>query len=766
MKIHTTQDLRGLSQQQPTNSVSLSNFNFTRRSSNDRDIRQDGTVNNYKSPNYMAVNAAVLLSGAMFISGLAMLLASKKKNAKVSSDDFKQTIRSIKENVVGDIKEKPVPEVRKGDKFLQSKFFDKLLKWSENEPVMQAAISAVICIFLRPATIMALPAKGKTKEDNTYASAHAVSSGLMGLVATGLIALPFKSGAKYTMNEMYKYLSEDALKRLSPNLDLNTIYIDKLKKFRKPVSEWRFKDGNKFLKNYKDVEKIPTLKKLNEISAESFRIFGADVDWAKYKGESFNKVYTKDGRAFYDAIDWRRLGIIVDQDYTGTAKLSKKMQKECTSSTKVLLQDLDRGFLEKVIKDAEPDSTWKKLDINSVYKDGKVVDFRQWKEIGTGKQWRLNLDNVGLSSPYDTTISNPRISGALRIESTGEIKKAAYLKNGKNGDLGSIVDEKMAETDKRNEMLDKFLTWAPDIVTRPLVATATIALIPIVLKRVFHLEKGKKSEIKENLNKQQLVENDSDKEKLTVENTQKAPSFKGKINTNDDGSALSFQAKGTSGGKGLGERIKDFLQRIISKPLAKVYGRPMYESKRANNLADRLSKTSGEMTNHMATLGALLTSSVYMYQTLHKKDLDDDRRRTLAVNQGLCFLIPTICAYTVDKVLKNWTKQKIEYRYSNLKEYFIANASKDPNFSPEKVEVLKKDLGQKLKGVRTLISLAIFAMIYRYIAPVLITPFANKIGEHMNDKRKARAQAETQTVVMNALNQVKMEVEKSAHSAA
>jgi len=80
--------------------------------------------------------------------------------------------------------------------------------------------------------------------------------------------------------------------------------------------------------------------------------------------------------------------------------------------------------------------------------------------------------------------------------------------------------------------------------------------------------------------------------------------------------------------------------------------------------------------------------------------------------------------------------------------------------------VLKKDLGQKLKGVRTLISLAIFAMIYRYIAPVLITPFANKIGEHMNDKRKARAQAETKTVVMNAPNQVKMEVEKSAHSAA
>ena len=177
----------------------------------------------------------------------------------------------------------------------------------------------------------------------------------------------------------------------------------------------------------------------------------------------------------------------------------------------------------------------------------------------------------------------------------------------------------------------------------------------------------------------------------------------------------------------------------------------MYESKAVNRIAGRLSKVPGEMTNHMATLGALLTSSVYMYQTLNKKDLEDDRKRTLAVNQGLCFVIPTICAYTVDKLLKNWTKKHIEYLYSGMKENQIANIKLDPARKAE-IEAMEKDLGQRLRGVRTLISLAIFTMIYRYIAPVLITPVANKIGENINARKKAATAAEAPTIVMNTQN--------------
>ena len=57
--------------------------------------------------------------------------------------------------------------------------------------------------------------------------------------------------------------------------------------------------------------------------------------------------------------------------------------------------------------------------------------------------------------------------------------------------LGSPVEQKYLDADLNNEISDKLLTWLPDIVTRPFVATATIALIPLVLKNIFHLEKVK-----------------------------------------------------------------------------------------------------------------------------------------------------------------------------------------------------------------------------------------------------------------------------------
>ena len=145
----------------------------------------------------------------------------------------------------------------------------------------------------------------------------------------------------------------------------------------------------------------------------------------------------------------------------------------------------------------------------------------------------------------------------------------------------------------------------------------------------------------------------------------------------------------------------------------------------------------------MATLGSLLTSSVYIQQTLNKKDLDTDRRRTLAINQGLCFIIPTICAYLVDKYINNWIK-KNEYRYSGLSENKIAIANRDGK--KDVAEKIQKDLGKKLKGVRILASLATFSLIYRYITPVIITPIANKIGDKINEKKHQKQEQKTITV--------------------
>ena len=50
----------------------------------------------------------------------------------------------------------------------------------------------------------------------------------------------------------------------------------------------------------------------------------------------------------------------------------------------------------------------------------------------------------------------------------------------------------MSKADLVNQVLDKIGGWMPDIVVAYPRATATIAIIPFVLKNIFGMEKSKK----------------------------------------------------------------------------------------------------------------------------------------------------------------------------------------------------------------------------------------------------------------------------------
>ena len=573
-----------------------------------------------------------------------------------------------------------------------------------------------------------------------YASAHAMSSGIMGIASTLIIVQPFKMGSNYMMKHMYKDFSEKALKRLNPHLDTKSIYDSSGKRLAE--KDWLDLSGNRFLRGSKDVDKIPKLKSLNDISAESFKQFGADVDWAANKGKSFNEVFTRDGKSLYDALDWNRVGIVIERNGRGDAN--------------ILIKDLDKDFFEQVIKDADRDSYWKKLDLKTVFdKNGYTTDYRTWKSLDGG-QWKLDLDNAYISSPYDTATYLPRISGKTRVEENKEsvadglakpirklfgkeakdpiweTKYTTYFKNGKDGQLGTEISPDLVEIEKRNEVINKNTTWLPDLISRPFVAVGTIALIPIALKEVFHLEKASAQPAKQKVSNQQ---NDIQ--------TKTDVKFKGRSeDSNEDtnnNSNVSFKGKKPADAKPGESAIKKFLDRFIAKPLAKAYAKPLYESERTYKIAEKLMKLPGKLTTHMSTLGALITSSVYIFRTLKKKDLDTDRRRTLALNQAFCFVVPTVGAYAIDSLLNDWIKKE-EYRYSDLQTQKIALAKlqkKDAKY----IEELQNNMGRNLKTFRPLCSLAVFTLIYRYIAPVLITPLANNIGEYFNTRRKLKAEA-------------------------
>ena len=157
MKIHTTQNLSSLVQnQQTTNSVSS------------KDLRTEQYSEKMLVPN---------LSANSNVHGVTVTFGKKQPNMK----DLKKVINNTKK-LVGDIAKDPHPEEKWGDKIIESRLFNWILSKHSHEPIIQAAAAGIICTILRPTTIMAIPAKGKSKEDNIYASSHSIASGIIGFM--------------------------------------------------------------------------------------------------------------------------------------------------------------------------------------------------------------------------------------------------------------------------------------------------------------------------------------------------------------------------------------------------------------------------------------------------------------------------------------------------------------------------------------------------------------------------------------------------------
>ena len=81
-------------------------------------------------------------------------------------------------------------------KFAKETLFDKLLKLCDNHTVIAQNLWAlVLATTLRPLAIMSLPGK-KNKEDKTYASGHAIASGLIGFGFSSIVMYPLGQAAK------------------------------------------------------------------------------------------------------------------------------------------------------------------------------------------------------------------------------------------------------------------------------------------------------------------------------------------------------------------------------------------------------------------------------------------------------------------------------------------------------------------------------------------------------------------------------------------
>ena len=189
MKIHTTQNLSSSGRTQSTNNVTIPN----------EEIRL-----NYSERMRMQKTHAL----------------ADTYEGKVSFKGKKEIIKKVIDKA-----NKAADKETRMDKFLKGRFFDRILDLMSHEVLVQACISAVICMLLRPLTIMTIPTK-KNKQDNMYASAHSISSGAVGIISSLLIATPFSKGIKYAQKYLLKGMNESILKRKYPNLNIESIWAD------------------------------------------------------------------------------------------------------------------------------------------------------------------------------------------------------------------------------------------------------------------------------------------------------------------------------------------------------------------------------------------------------------------------------------------------------------------------------------------------------------------------------------------------------------
>ena len=91
---------------------------------------------------------------------------------------------------------------------LDSKAFEKVAEFAgKNTATFNAASSLIMAGVLRPAAIMALPAKDEQEQKNKgIAAAHAIASGVIGFAITSTVMKPISAGLGKVMGDTQKYL--------------------------------------------------------------------------------------------------------------------------------------------------------------------------------------------------------------------------------------------------------------------------------------------------------------------------------------------------------------------------------------------------------------------------------------------------------------------------------------------------------------------------------------------------------------------------------
>ena len=381
------------------------------------------------------------------------------------------------------------------------------------------------------------------------------------------------------------------------------------------------------------------------------------------------------------------------------------------------------GWIEKA--DANPllfDSTFA-LILTCIFRPGAIMALPSDKKNKDDKTYAAahsiasGVISYGISLLITSPISEAfkKIQGDVSAVEKNSKTETKYIKNKDSYlfKLGDVINKKTGEVIKKQRNANNAGTYIkklPEIFIALPRATITIALIPVILKYVFGMEKKKKLKqgdnmipISENLAaiNQNKINNDKNvKQNVKIKFGSSIPKSSSKF---FDPAKKCFKPI-VKAYESATESIANALVKILHlSPIKSIV------EKTAKN--DHLNEN---LFTHLTAFTSVVLSSFYIKKTLDNDKLDDKKKKTLAINQAVVTVLSTIAAYTVEKI--------VDKKFEAFTEDFCKNAG-------------SKHYEKGLKYFKTTV---IFGTIYRFIAPVFATPIANYIGNKFHEQNELK----------------------------
>lgn len=298
---------------------------------------------------------------------------------------------------------------------------------------------------------------------------------------------------------------------------------------------------------------------------------------------------------------------------------------------------------------------------------------------------------MALTTPLDdalqATLKDPKKFGAK--------KTAKLLDDIKNMKADAKSAEELKKLEQQEKTLKLLMKNLPEWIICVPRAMLTIALIPLILKYVFGLEKKPKHAPKEDVQQptqqEQVKENFSD-----LKQGKNIAEFANKTEKVNEAKNITFAGNPDAvvetvvNASKKPSAVKKFYNKYIVENIAKYISAPIMDSKLMHSVSDKW-KDSDFLFNHVATVTSFVISGTYVKRTLDNKDMEEDKKKVLAVNQGLTFLLSTLLSYTIDG--------KLEAAWQRLTASFIGNQTSDKDFA-QKFKVAQEEVQNKIKTMK------------------------------------------------------------------